>query len=168
MRFADPLRKIFAIFAMLFVSLPLPAMAQDDKKEPEKKDEKKDDKKDEKKPEGLPIKAAETIKFTTTEGTWMSLDVAPDGKTIVFDMLGDLYTLPIDGGTAKRIHGGMSFESQPKFSPDGQSIVFLSDRSGAENVWLMKPDGTDAKAVTKDTKAMWLSPNWTEDGNYIT
>jgi Tol biopolymer transport system component/imidazolonepropionase-like amidohydrolase len=163
MRFADPLRKLFAIFAILFVSLPLPAFPQDDKKEPEKKDEKKD----EKKPEGLPLKPAETIKFTTNEGTWMSLDVSPDGKTIVFDMLGDLYTLPIEGGTAKRIHGGMSFESQPKFSPDGQSIVFLSDRSGAENVWLMKPDGTDAKAVTKDTKAMWVSPSWSEDGNYI-
>ena len=163
MRFADPLRKLFAILAMFFVSLPLPALAQDEKKEPEKKDEKKD----EKKPEGLPMKPAETIKFTTNEGTWMSLDVSPDGKTIVFDMLGDIYTLPVEGGTATRIHGGMSFESQPKFSPDGQQIVFLSDRSGAENVWLMKGDGSDAKAVTKDTKAMWVSPNWTEDGNYI-
>ncbi|MFL6468876.1 MAG: amidohydrolase, partial [Pyrinomonadaceae bacterium] len=163
MRLADPLRKVFAILAIAFVSLPLPALAQDEKKEPEKKDEKKD----EKKPEGLPMKPAETIKFTTNEGTWMSLDVSPDGKTIVFDMLGDLYTLPVEGGTATRIQGGMSFESQPKFSPDGQSIVFLSDRSGAENVWLMKSDGTDPKAVTKDTKAMWVSPNWTEDGNFI-
>ncbi len=89
----------------------------------------------------------------------MSLDVSPDGKWIVFDMLGDIYTLPIEGGVAKRIHGGMSFESQPKFSPDGQWIAFLSDRSGAENVWVMKPDGTDAKAITKDTKAMFVSPD---------
>ena len=118
MRFADPLRKLFAILAMFFVSLPLPALAQDEKKEPEKKDEKKD----EKKPEGLPMKPADTIKFTTNEGTWMSLDVSPDGKTIVFDMLGDIYTLPVEGGTATRIHGGMSFESQPKFSPDGENF----------------------------------------------
>ncbi len=163
MRFANPLRKLFAILAMLFVSLPLPALAQDEKKDEEKKEEKKD----EKKPDPLPIKPVDTIKFTTTEGTWMSLDVSPDGKAIVFDMLGDIYTLPIEGGEAKKIVGGMAFESQPKFSPDGKTIVFLSDRSGGENVWVMKADGTEPKAVTTGAKAMYISPNWTEDGNYI-
>lgn len=163
MRFADPLRKLFAILAILFVSMPLPAMAQDEKKDEEKKEEKKD----EKKPDPLPLKAERTIKFSTNEGTWMSLDVSPDGKTIVFDLLGDIYTLPIDGGEAKKIHGGMSFESQPKYSPDGSLIAFLSDRSGSENVWVMKPDGTDAKAITTGPRAMYVSPNWTEDGNYI-
>jgi Tol biopolymer transport system component/imidazolonepropionase-like amidohydrolase len=139
------------------------AFAQDEPK-PE---EKKDDKKDEKKAEELPLKVDSVIKFTTSEGTWMSLDVSPDGQTIVFDMLGDVYTLPVAGGEAKRIIGGMSFESQPKFSPDGKTIVFLSDRSGAENVWVSKTDGTDPKAITKDKKAMYVSPTWTADGNYI-
>ncbi len=159
MRFADPFKKVVALAAMIVLTLPLPLLAQDEKKADEKKDEKK--------PEGLPMKPSETIKFTTTEGTWMSLDVSPDGKWIVFDMLGDLYTMPVDGGTATRIQGGMSFESQPKFSPDGKSIVFLSDRSGCENVWVSKADGADPRAITKDTKAMFVSPNWTEDGNYI-
>ncbi len=76
---------------------------------PEKKDE-----------PGLILERGSTVYFTTDEGTWMSLDVSPDGKTIVFDLLGDLYTVPIAGGTATRIVGGMSFESQPKFSPDGR------------------------------------------------
>jgi Tol biopolymer transport system component/imidazolonepropionase-like amidohydrolase len=97
----------------------------------------------------------------------MSLDVSPDGSTIIFDMLGDIYTLPIGGGEAKRIIGGLAFESQPKFSPDGKSIVFLSDRSGGENVWIAKADGSDPKAVTKDRRAMYVSPNWTPDGNYV-
>src|SRR5688572_32363794 len=163
MRFADPLRKISAILAILFVSMPLPIAAQDEKKDQEKKEEKKD----EKKPEPLPIKPVDTIRFTTTEGTWMSLDVSPDGRTIVFDLLGDIYTLPIEGGQAKRIVGGMAFESQPKFSPDGKTIVFLSDRSGSENVWVMKADGTDPKPITTGPKAMYVSPNWTEDGNFI-
>ena len=159
MRFADPLKKMFALLAMTFITMPLPLVAQDDNKPDEKKEEKK--------PEGLPMKPESTIKFTTNEGTWMSLDVSPDGKWIVFDMLGDIYTMPVEGGTATRIHGGMSFESQPKFSPDGKSVVFLSDRSGAENVWVSKLDGSDPKAITKDTKTMFVSPNWTEDGNYI-
>lgn len=162
MYFAEMSKKIFALLLMLVMTTPFAAVAQDDKKPEEKKA-------DEKKPETppLPLKVAETLKFTTNEGTWMSLDVSPDGKWITFDLLGDIYTLPIEGGTAKKIHGGMSFESQPKFSPDGQWIAFLTDRSGAENIWVMKPDGSDAKAITKDTKAMFVSPNWSEDGNYI-
>src|SRR4249920_1853353 len=106
----------------------------------DKKDEKKEEKKDEKK--GLPLKAARKIEFTTDEGTWLSLDVSPDGKTIVFELLGDIYTLPIEGGVAKLIDGGMAFDSQPKFSPDGKWIAFISDREGSENLWIMHPDGS--------------------------
>ena len=69
--------------------------------------------------EGFVLKTAETIEFTTDEVTWPSLDVSPDGRTMVFDVLGDLYTLPIEGGTATRIMGGLSFESQPTWSPHG-------------------------------------------------
>ncbi|MFM8393732.1 MAG: amidohydrolase family protein, partial [Acidobacteriota bacterium] len=110
------------------------------------------------------------VSFTTDEGTWLSVDVSPDGRTIVFDMLGDIYTMPIEGGAAKRIIGDMSFESQPKFSPDGQQIVFISDRSGAEQLWISKPDGSEPRAITKGRGAgmlMFLSPSWTADGNYI-
>src|SRR5688572_30044130 len=65
-----------------------------------------------------------THSFTTTKGTWMNLDVSPDGKTIAFDMLGDIYTLPISGGEAKVIRAGIPFEVQPRFSPDGTKISF--------------------------------------------
>ncbi|MEO7660357.1 MAG: amidohydrolase, partial [Pyrinomonadaceae bacterium] len=163
MKLSDILRKLFALLVIVILSAPLPLLAQDEPKAEDKKDEKKDDKK----PETLPLKVDSVIKFTTDEGTWMSLDVSPDGQTIVFDLLGDIYTLPIAGGTATRIIGGMSFESQPVFSPDGQSIVFLSDRSGTENVWVCKADGSDPKAITKDKKTMYVSPSWTADGNYI-
>ena len=78
----------------------------------------------------LILDRAETITFDTDEGTWMSLDVSPDGRTIAFDLLGDIYTLPITGGAATRVVGGMSFESQPRFSPDGRHLAFLSDRTG--------------------------------------
>src|SRR5438132_2326816 len=101
-------------------------------------------------PAGLVLDTGETIEFTTDEGTWMSLDVSPDGRTLAFDLLGDIYTLPIEGGAAKRILGGMSFDSQPKFSPDGKAIAFLSDRSGVENLWLADADGTNPRPVSKD------------------
>src|ERR1700734_2177096 len=124
---------------------PQDAAEQDNQ---DKKEEKKDEKKDEKK--GLPLKPDRKIEFTTDEGTWLSLDVSPDGKTIVFELLGDIYTLPIEGGTAKLIDGGMAFDSQPKFSPDGKWIAFISDREGSENVFIMHPDGSGAKQVSKD------------------
>ncbi|HYL85813.1 MAG TPA: amidohydrolase family protein [Candidatus Angelobacter sp.] len=133
--------------------------------EKDKKEEKKDEKKDEKK--GLPLKPERKIEFATDEGTWMSLDVSPDGKTIVFELLGDIYTLPIEGGQAKLIDGGMAFDSQPKFSPDGKWIAFLSDREGSENVWIMKSDGSEPKQISKDPNAEFASPNWTPDGQYV-
>src|SRR5436305_9114558 len=129
------------------------------------KDEKKDEKKEEKK--GLPLKPDRKIEFSTDEGTWLSLDVSPDGKTIVFELLGDIYTLPIEGGKAKLIDGGMSFDSQPRFSPDGQWIAFLSDREGSENIWIMHPDGTGVKQVSKDSNSEFASPSWDPRGKYV-
>jgi Tol biopolymer transport system component len=148
----------------LAVALGLPASSSVAAAQ-EKKEEKKDEKKDEKK--GLPLKSDRKIEFTTDEGTWLSLDVSPDGKTIVFELLGDLYTLPIEGGQAKLISGGMAFDSQPKFSPDGKWIAFLSDREGSDNVWIIHPDGAGAKQVSKDPGSDFVTPSWAPDGKYI-
>jgi Tol biopolymer transport system component/imidazolonepropionase-like amidohydrolase len=123
-------------------------------------------------PEGLVLATAETIEFTTDEVTWPSLDVSPDGRTILFDVLGDLYTLPIDGGQATRIMGGLSFESQPTYSPDGRMIAFLTDRTGVENLWVAGADGSNPRAISKDRKTndrpqIMVSPAWTPDGQYV-
>jgi Tol biopolymer transport system component len=115
----------------------------------------------------LPLEPTRTSKFTTTEGTWVSLDVSPDGGTIVFDLVGDLYTVPIAGGKATRISEGMAFDGQPRFSPDGKQIAFVSDRSGSDNLWVMNADGTKARALTKMEKRQFVSPEWTPDGKYL-
>src|SRR5436190_16218939 len=131
----------------------------------EQEKDKKEEKKNEKK--GLPLKSSRKIEFTTDEGTWLSLDVSPDGKSIAFELVGDIFTLPVEGGQAKLISGGMAFDSQPKFSPDGQWIAFLSDREGSENIWIMHPDGTGLKQVSKDPNNEFTSPGWAPDGKYI-
>src|SRR6266513_2842539 len=131
----------------------------------EQEKDKKEEKKDEKK--GLPLKSSRKIEFTADEGTWLSLDVSPDGKSIAFELVGDIFTPPIEGGQAKLISGGMAFDSQPKFSPDGQWIAFLSDREGSENIWIMHPDGTGVKQVSKDPNDEFTSPGWAPDGKYI-
>ena len=108
-----------------------------------------------------------TVSFTTTEGTWMNLDVSPDGQEIVFDLLGDLYVVPATGGKAKRLTSGPAFDVQPRFSPDGTRIAFTSDRAGGDNLWTMKRDGSDPKQVTKETFRLLNGPAWTPDGQYL-
>ena len=83
----------------------------------------------------LPMKPERVLTLHPDRTTWSSLDVSPDGKTIVFDVLGDLYTMPASGGKAQQISEGLAFDSQPRFSPDGRWITFTSDRNGSENVW---------------------------------
>lgn len=110
---------------------------------------------------------ARDVSFTTSEGTWMSVDVSPDGRTLVFDLLGDLYTLPIAGGTATRLLTGAAFETMPRFSPDGARIAFTSDRDGIENLWTMKADGTDLRQVSRERERQVSNPAWTPDGRYL-
>ncbi len=115
----------------------------------------------------LPITATRTAHFTTDEGTWMSLDVAPDGKTIVFDMLGDLYTIPITGGEAQHLTSGLAWDVEPRYSPDGKTIAFVSDRDGAPNVWLIDRDGSRPRALTTGRDSRYWGPVWLPDGNAI-
>ncbi|WP_298520979.1 amidohydrolase family protein [uncultured Kordia sp.] len=103
--------------------------------------------------------------FTTNEGTWMNLDVSPNGKTIVFDMMGDIYTIPISGGTATALRTGIPFEIQPHFSPDGSKILFTSDAGGGDNIWVMNANGSDAKQITKENFRLLNNSTWMPDGN---
>jgi Tol biopolymer transport system component len=118
-------------------------------------------------PKPLPLPEARKASFTATEGTWISLDVSPDGRTIVFDLLGDLYTMPVTGGKATRITEGLAFDAAPRFSPDGQAIVFVSDRSGGDNVWTMRLDFTDTTQITQGNTSQYISPEWMPDGRHI-
>jgi Tol biopolymer transport system component/imidazolonepropionase-like amidohydrolase len=110
---------------------------------------------------------ARTVTFETREGTWMSVDVSPDGRTIVFDLLGDLYTLPIEGGTATAISRGPAYDHHPRFSPDGATIAFTSDEGGMENIWLANADGANRRPLTTEKTAYVRSAAWLPGGDYL-
>ena len=108
-----------------------------------------------------------TITIDTTETTWSNLDVSPDGSTIVFDALGDIYTMPIEGGEAEALTDGIEWNYQPKYSPDGAKIVFVSDRAGGDNLWVMDADGSNPRAVTAESEHLVHNPSWSPDGQYL-
>src|SRR4249920_3297231 len=137
------------------------------------KTETKTEKWDVMKPPGL--KNAKSATIDATAGTWMNVDVSPDGSTLVFDLLGDLYTMPIAGGEAKAVTGGLAWDMQPRFSPDGKWIAFTSDRGGGDNIWVIRADATGEQGakesglrqVTQESFRLLNSPAWTPDGKYI-
>ena len=97
----------------------------------------------------------------------MNIDISPDGKTIIFDLLGDLYTMSVSGGKATPLMTDIAWQMQPRFSPDGKYIAYTSDEDGGDNLWIMNADGTNAKPVTSETFRLLNSPAWSPDGNYL-
>ncbi len=133
----------------------------------EKASSKKSDQKDKKWDVNHPPGESYWADIDVTEGTWMSLDVSPDGKQIVFDLLGDIYIMPISGGEAKALTHSIAWEMQPTFSPDGKHIAFTSDQAGGDNIWIMDLDGTNQRQISKEKFRLVNSPTWSPDGQYI-
>ncbi|MGH9368159.1 MAG: amidohydrolase family protein, partial [Thermoanaerobaculia bacterium] len=153
-------RGLFAI-GTAALALALGASEPEDKPAEEKKDEKKWDV--ESPPYPMPVEA----RIDTDEGTWMSLDVSPDGGEIAFDLLGDIYLLPIVGGEARALTSGVAWDMQPRFSPDGKRIAFTSDRAGGDNIWVVNRDGSSPSQVTKESFRLVNSPAWSSDGDFL-
>jgi len=107
------------------------------------------------------------VSLNTDEGTWMNVDVSPDGNKIAFDLLGDIYIMDSNGGKAIALRSGLPFEIQPRFSPDGKTISFTSDAGGGDNIWTMNVDGSDAKQISKENFRLLNNAVWTPDGNYL-
>ena len=141
--------------ALSLAALPAAVQAQDAKDAP---------KWDVSAPPGMKVRE---VPIQVEEGTWMNLDVSPDGQTVAFDLLGDIYTMPITGGTPTRISEGLPYETQPRFSPDGKRIAFTSDRGGGDNIWIMNRDGSDKRQLTNESFRLMNQPSWSPDGQYI-
>ena len=106
------------------------------------------------------------LEFTATEGTWLSVDVSPDGQKVVFDLLGTLYEMPMAGGTAVPLTKGRAYNHLPRYSPDGTRILFTSDRSGREEVWVLYR-GTDSVAKYSKFDHRAFQGSWSRDGRAV-
>ncbi|SMO36654.1 amidohydrolase family protein [Gracilimonas mengyeensis] len=116
----------------------------------------------------LPMEPGRVVEFTTTEGTWMSLDVSPDGQHIVFDLMGDIYRIPAEGGKAEQLTDGMAFDTHPRYSPDGKYVLFTSDASGEEDLYYVNVEDTsEITQITKGGNTRYTNAEWTPDGEYV-
>ncbi len=115
----------------------------------------------------LPLEVDRTVPIDASSGTWISLDVSPDGKTIVFDYLGDLFEVPFEGGDATRLTSGLAFDAQPRYSPDGSQIVYTTDRDGGQNIWLFTLSDSTFTQISKGDGNRAESPEWMPDGKYV-
>ncbi|HTD02552.1 hypothetical protein, partial [Undibacterium sp.] len=157
--------KVFPIFRMTLLAaaigaLALTGFAADTKEGGKDADKKKWD-------VNHPPGPAATVTLDTRTGTWMTVDVSPDGKQIVFDLLGDLYLLPIEGGEAKPLTHSMAWEMQARFSPDGKQLAYMSDAGGGDNIWVMNSDGSNPHEVSKENFRLLNNPVWHPNGQYI-
>jgi Tol biopolymer transport system component len=105
--------------------------------------------------------------FTVSEGTWMSVDVSPNGQTLAFDLLGDIYSMPVSGGEATLMHGGAAIQRNPRFSPDGRKLLFISDAGGSSNLWISNTDGTQSEQITRETVRLLSTPTWGPQGQFV-
>lgn len=109
-------------------------------------------------PRGVP----RLVQFDTDEGSWMSVSVAPDAGAIVFDLLGNIYRVPVAGGDATCLtcDSGIAMNYHPAVSPNGSAIAFVSDRAGQDNLWLMDVDGSNPRPLMLDPDSRFAEPAW--------
>ena len=134
------LRPIWFALVLATLALPNPAAAQDDD--------------------------WRTIEFETTEVTDADITVSPDGESLIFTMLGHLFRLPVEGGTAEQLTFGPYYDTDPEVSPDGRHAAFISDRDGSGgNVFVLNFRTHEIRQITHETWA--ARPTWRPDGKVI-
>ena len=110
---------------------------------------------------------AMTAQLDVTEGTWLNVDVSPDGQSVLFDLLGDIYQMPIDGSGAVALTSGLAWDMQAQYSPDGRRIAFTSDSAGGDNIWTLDLESGATHQVTHESFRLLNSPTWSPDGRFI-
>ena len=112
-----------------------------------------------------PYGPTHSVDLDLREGTWMSVSV--HGQSLVFDLLGDIWSLPLTGGEATRLTEGPAWDSEPRFSSDGSQIAFVSDADGNEQIWIMSADGTEAEKFSDESEARMTDPVWDPSGDWM-
>ncbi len=97
----------------------------------------------------------------------MNVDVSPNGEMVVFDLLGDLYVLPIEGGDAAPLTTGTPWDAGPRFSPNGDHVYFVSDREGYRNLWRVSLNDQSVERITRLDRDIVGAVTWSQDHTHL-
>jgi tricorn protease len=92
--------------------------------------------------------------------------LSPDGATLAFEWNGDIWAVPTGGGQARPVTLHSGRDSEPRFSPDGKEIAFISDREGGRQVHVVAASGGAPKRLTYHTSGYNLL-EWCPDGKSL-
>ncbi|MCJ7628491.1 MAG: S41 family peptidase [Longimicrobiales bacterium] len=93
--------------------------------------------------------------------------ISPDGTTIVFTYMGDLYSVPVSGGAAVALTTHPAHDFMPVWSNDGQQIAFASDRHGNFDIYVMPATGGEARRLTVHSAAEYPFAFDADDGSVL-
>ena len=95
--------------------------------------------------------------------------LSPKGERVLFAARGEIFSAPVEKGPTRNLtHTPGAHEKAPRWSPDGSQVVFISDKSGEEEIWIAPQDGLkEPEQITKDGKEMRYRPEWSADGKQI-
>lgn len=112
------------------------------------------------------VAAARRVVVTVDEGTELAVQRTPDGATLLLDLQGSIWSMPISGGPARRLTPDLMEMINSHLSPDGKWLAVQAYIDGVWNIWRVSANGRRRERVTSSLTDA-TNPRWSRDGQML-